>query len=357
MRHGQIKINQELSDTDLQEIKENLMRFNQYHLKNVEFKGGILKIEIEDKWTLYPIPMITESGNYHNRGFLIYDDNFMGTLGSFASGISWSNSVFNGLAYFQDESFFTPDTGIKLLFMRKSDYVEFKRSNAIISHFGSRNDTIMITPNYLYKNHVFKAGPIYINKYISDNDSVATLKDSSKGIFFRHHLNAFQTLEVMYKGIITTYDLYVLKSQSGKWIYRNEGDVAWSIPVYGNFINLGLHGHYINDKTFLFAKNLGGDEGHRGYDKASFPASRNIGFLAQYQQQLYQKIFIAPFYEYNSSKLTAPILRGATINENTLGVGLRYYFTKISIPAVILDFARNIEDKSNHFHINIGVSI
>lgn len=89
--HGQIKLGQELSEKEVEQIKERLGRINQISLKKIEFQEGTLKIEIVDKWTLFPVPMITESGNYHNRGFLIYEDNFLGTLGTLAPGISWSN--------------------------------------------------------------------------------------------------------------------------------------------------------------------------------------------------------------------------------------------------------------------------
>lgn len=357
IQHAQIKINQNISEQDLKTIKENLLRINQIHLKNFEFINGVLSIEIEDKWTLFPVPMITESGNYHNRGFLIYDDNFLGTLGTFAPGISWSNSILNGLIYFQDESYFTPKTGFKILIMRKSDYVDFKRVNITQDQYDSLYNTFMFLPNYLYKNQVFKAGPIYINKFVNHKVNNTSFKDSSKGIFFRHHLNSFQTLEVMYQGFITTYDLYILKSQNGNWVSRQEADIIFSIPFDSNFINLGLHGHLISDKLFLFPKILGGDEGYRGYDKSSLSANKNLGTLIQYQQHLFDKIFLSPFYEYNNSTLIDPIMNGKTLSENTVGLGIRYYFTKISIPAVIFDAARNLTDNTTHFHINIGVSI
>lgn len=357
IQHGQIKIGQELSEEGVQEIKEHLGRINQIHLKSIELKNGTLRIEIEDKWTLFPVPMITESGNYHNRGFLIYEDNFLGTLGTIAPGISWSNSVFNALLYYQDESLFTPTTGIKFLLMRKSDFVEFKRRGNVKNVHESRYDILMITPNYLYKNQVYKAGPVYVDKSIYNEEGFKIFRDKSKGIFFRHHLNAFQAMDVMYEGLVTTYDLYALRSQSSKLVIRHEADAKWSITTGQNFLNFGLHGHHVNNASYLFPKYLGGDEGYRGYDKSSLASSRNAGAYIQFQQHLFKRIFLSPFYEFNSSKLIHPIAGGKSISENSIGIGLRYYFKKISIPAVIFDYARNIDDKSNHFHINVGVNI
>jgi hypothetical protein len=356
IQHAQIKIGKELSEEDLSTIKDNLGRIGQIRIKNVDFKDGTLRIEVEDKWTLFPVPMITQSGTYKNRGFLIYDDNFLGSLGTLAPGISWSNSILNYLLYYQDESLFNPQYGIKILLMKKSDFVEFKRSDITIDQHESRYNSYLITPNYLYKEQVFKAGPVYIDKSIYKNNS-RIFRDKSKGLFFRHHWNAFQALEVMYEGLVTTYDLYALKNQSGKMVYLNEANISWSIPTYKSFLNFGVHGYHSNEHNYLFAKDLGGDEGFRGYDKASFPVSQNIGGLIQYQQHLFNRFFLSPFYEYNNSLLIDPVLSGKRIKENTVGLGIRYYFKKISIPAVIFDAARNIDDQSNHFHINIGVSI
>ncbi|MGZ3789365.1 MAG: hypothetical protein ACXVLQ_12630 [Bacteriovorax sp.] len=355
--HAQIKVNEELTKERLKVIEENLRRINQFTLKKIDFQNGVLYIDIIDKWTLFPVPMIAQSGHYRNYGFLLYEDNIFGSLGTFSPGVSWSNSVFNALLYYQDESLFSPVAGIKVLLMRKSDYVEFKRNDVVTDVHESRYNSFLITPNYLYKNQVFKAGPMYIDKKILNIKGDEIFRDKSSGLFFRHHLNAFQALEIMYEGLVTTYDIYALKRQGGKWIVRNEADVKWSLPVELNFFNLGLHAHHSTDTSYLFPKILGGDEGYRGYDKSSLPASRNAGALIQYQQHLFKRIFLTPFYEYNSSKLIAPIQNGRTLNENTFGAGIRYYFKKISIPAVMFDVARNIDDKSTHFHFNVGVSL
>lgn len=355
--HAQIKIGSDLKPNDLEDIVQNLRRINQIHLKNTEFKDGLLKIEIEEKWTLFPVPMITQSGNYYNRGILIYEDNVFGTLGTFAPGISWSNNHINAILYYQDESLWGPTTGIKVLLLRKSEYVQFRRKDDVIDTHESRYDSVLITPNYLYKNQVFKAGPLYTNKKIVDQNGREQIKDKSIGLFFRHHLNAYQALEVMYEGLVTTYDLYAIHGNDSRWYFRHEADARWSYPVRENFLNFGIHGHTVNDHSYLYTKILGGDEGFRGYDKSSMPATANIGLLAQYQQHLFQSVYLSPFYEFNHTRLINNLLGGTTLNEHTAGLGLRYYFKKISIPAVIFDVGRNLDDQSTHYLLNIGASI
>ena len=354
--HGRIRTGADLSRKDLDEIVENLKRINQIHVKKTEFTDGILHIEIEDKWTLFPVPMITQSGNYYNRGILLYEDNVFGTLGTLAPGISWSNDHLNAILYYQDESLFTPNTGIKVLLLRKSELVEFKRNDTAVDTHESQYDSVLITPNYLYENQVFKAGPLYTFKKIFNSSGIEEVSDKSYGLFFRHHLNAFQALDIMYEGLVTTYDLYSIRGKGGKWYFRHEADAKWSVPLNSNFLNFGVHGHTVNDRSFLYTKIIGGEEGYRGYDKSSVPATSNAGVLAQYQQRLFDSVYLTPFYEFNNTRLILSA-GGTTLNEHAVGLGVRYYFKKISIPAVMFDVGRNLNDHSNHYLLNIGASL
>lgn len=354
--HGQIRLNQDLSQEEVETIAQNLRKINQIRLKKIELKDGVLKIEIEEKWTLFPVPMITQSGRYYNRGFLIYEDNVLGSLGTLAPGISWSNNNLNALLYYQDESLFTARTGIKILLLKKSELTEFKRRNSVIDTHESRYESALITPNILIKDHVLKAGPLFTKKTVLNSQGVSVTTDHSTGLFFRHHWNHFQALDVLYEGLVTTYDLYSIKGFGGHWYFRHEADARWSLPTGKHFFNLGIHGHTVNDRSFLYTKILGGDEGFRGYDKSSVPASDNLGLFTQYQFNLYQSYYLSPFYEFNHIVLIKP-LGGGSLNEHAVGIGLRYYFKKISIPAVLLDFSRNLNDRSTHFLLNIGASL
>ncbi|MBF0313438.1 MAG: hypothetical protein HQK50_11935 [Oligoflexia bacterium] len=352
-----VSLGEEIDDHKLVMIEENLRRHHQFNLKKINFKDGILYLEIEDKWSLFPVPMITQSGNYYYRGGLIYDNNFLGSMGTMAIGAATTNSGFNVLVYYQDETFFTNNSGFKLLLLKKSDLVEFRREHNIKNSFESRLSTILFTPNYLYKNHVFKGGPIYIKKEVYTSDGQRQFYKNGTGLFFRHHLNAYKTLDIQYDGTVTTYNFSLLRDKNGHNNYLHEAWIDNCFPVGRNFVNLNIFGHYSNDDMYLASKLLGGQDGLRGYDRSSTPAQYNYGFLAQYQQHLFHRIFVSPFYEYNGIKLIKPIMNGALLKEHTVGLGARYYFKKISIPAIILDMARNINDKSFHYHLNIGLSL
>jgi len=357
-RHARIRPGDNLDQERMKEIRENLLRVPQINLKSLDFKDGVLTVDIEDKWTIYPVPMITQSGNYYSRGALLYDDNFFGSLGTFVPAITWTNAGMNAILYYQDETFFTPQYGFKILAMRRNQLTDFKRGGDTNQQFESRMDTLLFTPNFLWKDHVFKGGPIYLKKEVlSMNGQTLMPRDEAKGFWFRHHWDYFQKMDVMYRGFITTYNFLCVDKSSGGTVLFHDADVAVSIPIKQSFVNFQVHGHYTNEETYLYPKLVGGSEGHRGYDKDSLPLQANAGLMIQHQQHLFNRVFFSPFYEFNTSKLIKPVYAGQTLNESTVGAGIRYYFQKISIPAIIVDYARNFDDKSSHVLVNIGLMI
>jgi len=356
-RYVHKKIGEDLAVEDIKAIQERLLKLHQIRLEKIDFKDGILLIEVTDKWSLFPVPMITQSGDYYSRGILIYENNFLGAHGTMATAFAWTNSGFNGLLYFQDESLVNENIGFKALLLRKADLIEFERHNGIVSRFESRYDTFIFTPNYLSDNQVYKIGPILINKSIVDDSGNEIYKRSAYGLFGRHHYQKYQVTDTQYEGLITTLNTTFARDDTSKSILLIEGDVKTSYAIDENYINFTMQGHYSTDSSYLYSKLIGGNEGNRGYDKQSVPTKNNLSGMIQWQQYLFYRTFVAPFYEYNIITLIDPILDGRTIKENSVGLSLRYFFKKISIPAVLVEYAHNIEDNSEHFHLNIGLSI
>ncbi|MCF8059922.1 MAG: hypothetical protein K9K67_11535, partial [Bacteriovoracaceae bacterium] len=72
IRWASIPIGEEISQEDFDFVVEKLRRISQFNLEKVEFENNILRITIEDKWSLFPVPLITQNGQYFSRGLLLY---------------------------------------------------------------------------------------------------------------------------------------------------------------------------------------------------------------------------------------------------------------------------------------------
>lgn len=359
-----IKLNKNIDEEELEHIKEKLMRALQYILVKVEYfpKEEILQVEIKDKWSIFPVPLINQSGEYYARGFLIYENNFLGRLGTFAPGILWTNTGLNGLLYFQEDSFITHRVGLKVLMLHKSDLTKFKRHGRAQEIFETRFDTVIVTPNYQKGRHDHKLGPIYINKKVFDKNQRQLFESERFGLYYRHHYNMFRKLPILFDGLITTYDLFLMPKSltqltSQKIDLLHGGDIQYTYPHFKSFLKLQVHYHYTNNDGYLSPKMLGGQDGHRGYDKESIAAKENIGAMIEEKVYLFNQIFLGAFSEYNYIKLIAPVHKGMQMREITFGANISYFFEKLSVPAIILEYARNIPDKSHHFHVNIGIRL
>lgn len=357
MKWGGVKLNQNISEEEFSEIIEKLKRAYQFNLKKIDFKNETLFISIEDKWSIFPVPMITQSGNYYSRGILLYENNFLGRMGTIAPGIFVTNSGLNGLFYWQQDNIITQDIGMKVVLLHKNDLTQFEREDEVVASFESRLDTVILTPNLHKGRHDHKLGPIYLKKKVLEDSEREIFKTEAYGLYYRHHYNNYKKLPILFDGLYTSYDLFMLKNNKGELNYQQGGDVQYIYPHLSHFLKFQVHFYHASESGFLSPKMLGGNEGHRGYDRESLPVQRNMGFMVQEQILLWRNIYTTPFYEFNKTKVIKPLLGALKLQESTVGLNFSYYFKTISIPAVIIEFARNIEDKSNHIHVNVGLKL
>lgn len=356
LRWAGVSENKVYSEIAYEEIVENLNRAGQFNLKDISLVDSVLTITVEEKWSIFPVPLLTQSGSYFSRGLLLYENNFMGRLGTIAPGLFWTNSGINAIFYWQEDNVIAQNWGMKVLLLHRSDLTEFDRGGETIKSFESRLDTVILTPNFKHGRHDHKFGPIYMRKKVYEEGSNKVFWSERYGTYYRYHYNRFKKLPILYDGYKTTYDFFFIP-RGRDYDFLQAGDIEYVKPLGSNFLKLQFHLSHTSSDTYLSPKMLGGNEGFRGYSRESLPAQSNVGGLVQYKYKLWKSIFTSPFVEYNYTKLIKPVLNGAKLSETAAGINISYYFKKVSIPAVILEYARNIDNKSNHIHLNVGLSL
>jgi len=355
IRWASIPIGENISQEELDFVIEKIHRISQLNLIDVKFEKGILKIKIEDKWSLFPVPIVSQSGQYFSRGFLLYENNFLGRLGTFAPGVFWTNSGLNALVYWQEDNIISKNVGMKVILLHKNDLTQFERNDNIEKEFESRLDSVILTPNFQHGNFDHKLGPIFLKRMIYEGQE--KVFDSKRyGLYYRQHYRGFKKLPVLFDGFNATYDFFFIP-KGEDYDYLTSGEVVYLDPIDRDFLQYGLHFNYTNNSSYLSPKTLGGNQGYRGYDRESLPTQWNYGGFVEYKKHLFGTVYSSVFYEYNQSKLIKPVMDGATLSESTVGINTAYYFQKISIPALIWEYAYNVDDKSHHFLFNLGLTL
>ncbi len=359
LRRVNIHVGDNLTAEELNDLRIRLSQNAQYILKSVSFDQGILKIEIEDKWSIIPVPLISQSGEYYIRGFGFYENNFLGRMDILIPAVAWTNSGINYLLIYNSENFFSSNLGISSLIVRLNTLSRFYRHKVELTHFESRATAFEITPNYFYKNMVFKTGPIFFKKEVFFNDSKNGELFEGAGLRSRFNIKVYEQLDTLFKGFFVTANAYILKPKSYDGTYFH-GKVEFnsSYPIFNeHFINFSEYLGIASAKTLFYNFSEGAHEGFRGYDGESIHMQRYAASMLQYQHHVWDRLFAVAFFENTRSVLVNPIYSGAHLNENTIGGGLRYYLKKVTIPGINVEYGYNIQDKSSHIHFNVGLKL
>jgi hypothetical protein len=359
LRRVNVSVGDDLTPADVEDLRIRVSQNSQYILKSFKFEKGILKIEIEDKWSIIPVPLISQSGAYHMRGVGLYENNFLGRLETLVPAVAWTNSGINYLLLYNSENFFSPNFGISSLVVHLNTLSTFYRHKVEQTHFESRTTAFEITPNYFYKNMVFKTGPIFFKKDIILNSSAATERLEGAGLRSRFHAKFYESLDTLYKGYFVTFNNYILRPKDGNGtFFHGKLEFASAYPIFEeHFINFSENLGLASAKTFFYQFSEGAHEGFRGYDGESIHMQRYAASMIQYQHHVWDRLYAVTFFENTRSVLINPIYGGAHLNENTIGGGFRYYLKKITIPGINVEYGYNIQDKSSHIHFNVGLKL
>ena len=356
LRIANIELGKKLTAKEFDVIIERIRRMFQFNIKKIDFKDNTLFLDIEDKWTFFPVPLISSSGKYYTYGVVLYDNNFLGRLSSLAVGLSKTNAGFNGILYWQEDNVITRNIGMKVLTLINNNLTEYSRGDKIKNSLETKFRMLLLTPNYRHGNHNYATGPIFINKAVSKKDGEQIFESKRWGLIFRYNYKNFKKLPVLFDGIQGNYTISVIP-KGGNYDHQQAGKVRLVKPWGQNFFTSLFHFSYTNNTGHLAHQILGGDDGHSGYEKRALSPQRNVGFALQPQIYLWNRWFLGPFYEFNHVQMIKPIENGIELNDSTVGAKLSYYFKKISIPAIALSYARNLGDDSDHFQFSIGLRL
>jgi hypothetical protein len=359
LRRANVQIGDDLTPAEFEDLRIRISQNSQYILKSFKLNQGVLKIDIEDKWSIIPVPLISQSGDYYMRGIGLYDNNFLGRLETLVPAVAWTNSGPNFLLLYNSENFFSPNFGISALVAHFDTLSTFYRKRVLQTQFESQTTVFEMTPNLFYKNMVFKIGPIIFKKEIVQSNSTADQKFDGTGLRSRFNINFFERLNTLFQGFFITANAYVLRPSGGEFTFFN-GNVEL-ISTYSifneHFINFSENVGIASAKTFFYNFSEGAHEGFRGYNAEAIHMQRYAATMLQYQHHIWERLYMLAFVENNRTVLINPIYGGVHLNENTIGTGLRYYLEKISLPGINLEYGYNIQDQSSHVHFNVGLKL
>lgn len=361
LRIGRVETGEILVPNTITRLEDNLIKSGLFARSSVSVEAlpdrtVRLSIEVEEKWTLLPIPVFFTDGDSIMGGVVVIESNLAGTAKNLISGVmggtdglsvfavyvdpavlqsSWKITVSGG-AGTQEEEIDTPDGEFAYLIQGESLSASFGLGYA----FGERLEI---------------GGRVRIQDYIADTIEGITLPANTyleQQFGLQGRWDTTRPYGALLRGIDVSMESAFL-FQSAEFAHR--GTAAYFIPtVAGQRLRLLLQGGY-GEKPFYLEDPVSGRDGFRTLPFGKATADDYISISGGYDVPVLERswgaLVLTGFYElgwYSASYVGSHLFQGP-------GGGFRVYLQKVAVPALGLDLAYNLESDALVFSVALGM--
>jgi hypothetical protein len=359
-------VGQTLSSCDLPTIRERLYRlaiFSNIEVELNEQPAGVeIVFRLEEKWSLYPVPMLWYSPGTEIAGLILVEANLLGYNKGLAVGGVYSNRGWYSLVGYNDPNIAYTDLFGSLHAFLGSGLVEDDTPDGAIEQ--SFDLTRLDTEYELGWTFWDRVSPTWTGAL-----RVAHVRDVHvRGIEPAVDATvAVQGLKLLYSDRLYRdfYDEGLRLSAEAQHSFPLDGrtpgyndalfDAKLTRPApLGGFVDAHAHA-FVGSMPVVFEERLGGLDGSRTLQGGGLVAADRYGSLSL--------AYEVPFLMLEPGSATALVFgeagryarnAQAAINYGGPGVGLRFYVKRVAIPAVGVDVGYEVGSRRFSFSIAVG---
>jgi hypothetical protein len=355
-----------LSSCDLPRIREWLYRMGIFTTVDVlltdQADGVEIVFRVDEKWTLYPIPILWYSAGTQLAGLLLVEANLFGYNKGVAIGGTYSNRGWYALAGYNDPNIaFTnlwgslhaflgstlvendaPDGSVEQSF----DMSRFDFEYALGWTFWDR-----LSPLWNGALRVAQLGTVHVPGAEPPGDATVAVQGFKLIYADRRYLELYDEGLRLSAEVQHGFPLEAATRGYDDAIF----DAKWAGPAPPRgFVDVRSHA-FVGSMPAAFEERLGGVEGSR--------ALPGVGLVAADRYASLSVVYQAPFLELPLGTATGgpfgEVGRYARNDERAVtyggpGVELRFYLKRVAIPAVGVDAAYEVGSKQIRFSIAVG---
>lgn len=361
LRIGRVETGEILAPGTITRLEDNLVKSGLFARSTVEVEAMPdrtvrLAIEVEEKWTLLPIPVFFSDGDSIMGGVVVIESNLAGTAKQLISGVMGGTDGLSGFAVYVDPALLQSSWKITVsggagtqeeeIDTPEGDFAYLIQGESLSASFGL---------GYAFDERLEIGGRVRVQDYIADTiDGISlpadTYLEQQVGL-----LGRWDTTRP-YGALLRGFDLNLESAflfQSAEVIHR--GTAAWFAPtIVGQRLRLLLQGGY-GEKPFYLEDPVSGRDGFRtlpfGKATADDYFSVSAGYDVPVLEQSWGALVLTGFYElgwYSASYVGSYLFQGP-------GGGFRVYLQKVAVPALGLDMAYNLESDALVFSVALGM--
>jgi len=360
------RVGQPLSSCDLPEIRERIYRlaiFSAFDVTLREQPAGVeIVLRVEEKWTLYPVPMLWYSPGTEIAGLILVEANTFGYNKGVAAGAVYSNRGWYALAGYNDPNIGFTDLFGSLHAFLGSGIVENESPEGTVEQ---SFDVTRLDLEYQIGWTLFDLlSPTWTgglraarvrNVHVPGTEPATTATVAMQGLLFVYSDRVYR--DFYDKGLRLSTELQhafpLAADTTGYSDIIFDAKLTQPAPLHGA---LGAHFHgFAGSVPVVFEERLGGLDGSRTLQGGGLiAADRYASLSASYE---------VPFLSVEPGIATASLFgevgryaRNAEhgINYGGPGVGLRFFLKKVAMPAAGLDVGYEVGSKRFAFSVAIG---
>ncbi|MCK5884693.1 MAG: hypothetical protein KAG61_13465 [Bacteriovoracaceae bacterium] len=353
-----------LQSNDGQYDKELLDQciFNEKIFTKVTTKklGNTIFIEVEDKWTLIPVPKYSTDGQDKTLGAYLVERNFLGKRKLLVLGASISTKGNSFFLMLKDPAVFQSRYTLLTRVIKASNTLSNMDQNRTLYSMKQDLSSAMVSSGYYYSDKLnislglkytekkFTRDQTYLprsNHYSSQANLLLDYSDTKYKFFFN------EGVEVK---LNTAYDV-ITSENKNKLNFKIE--FGHQKVFFKNHV-LQIRSNYYREfySEYHLTEKFGGKKGARGIKKRTLWTDEIINLAFDYQVKIKEfksgVITIAPFLDLGSYRT----LDSPKEHENYMsyGAGAYYYIKKIDLPAMGIQAGVNPKNMGRFFGLYIG---
>lgn len=353
---------EETEETIVQKLRETgifvpEIKVNTEVINNEAF----ISIEVNDRWTLIPIPIfsISNDGSW-NAGVLAIENNFIGFYKTLGLGFFYGSEGWTLISFYNDPLFFNSDFIFTAGFSAGLDEIEeVDVYEDILREYQTDKIGVSLSLGYPLTENLNLTGGVRYDRSIlrSGSNSSLNLKDLNTLA-----VNSEIEWKDVYYDIPYEKGLSINISPSWNWGFDQtsdypaiDGSFEWTFtPWLNHLIILNISGGQ-GELPVQELYNLGGTTGTRVLPMSKIYSDEYVSSAAIYNVPLWffkwgtlsSKVFYEVGY-YKSDLIDRTLFHGP-------GLGLELFINNLAIPAVGINLGWNLETEKMQFSAGIGM--
>jgi len=361
IRISRIKIGDTFSAGTIRRVESNLTKsglFSTNEVRAEALPGNAVKlrIEVDEKWTLLPIPVFFSDGESVMGGIVLIESNLLGTAKQVIGGFMGGTDGVSGFAVYLDPAVLQTSWQFVASGGAGTEEQEVDSPDGSVEYLVSGESLSgSLGVGYRFTDAFQTGGRIRFQEYhvdAVDGVSLETGVYTEQECVLQAGYDGTTPYGSLLRGFQCNLESAYLFETAG---FSHKGRAEYLLPAFNKQrLRFLLQGGY-GDKPFFLEDSVSGKDGFRTLPFGKAVADDYISLSAGYDipvlGQEWGALVLTGFYEWGWYEST---LAGSHVFQGP-GGGFRVYLKKVAVPALGVDLAYNLNSEALVVSIALGM--